>query len=229
MNFCGLYIIIPCYNENAGVLHETLRKIDHGLPGCHIVVVDDGSRAPVRINDSSVTVLRHIVNRGQGAALQTGMAYACRQNDMAFVAHFDADGQHCPEDVRHFIQYLENAPLDIVLGSRFLSQSDAMAVPVLRRILLLGGRLVNRLFTGIWLTDAHNGLRCMNRHAAEAIDLHEDRMAHASEILNQIRRHHLRYAEKPCHIEYSDYSRSKGQGAFNAVNILLDLVMERFL
>ncbi|MBO7742100.1 MAG: hypothetical protein J6S21_06050, partial [Victivallales bacterium] len=118
---------------------------------------------------------------------------------------------------------------DVVLGSRFLRQEDLSAVPLRKRILLRGARFVNGLFTGMWLTDAHNGFRALGRRALESIDLTEDRMAHASEILIQIRRRKLKCTEVPTHIIYSQYSVEKGQSIGNSVNILIDLILERWL
>ena len=82
------------------------------------------------------------------------------------------------------------------------------------------------LSTGVKLTDAHNGLRALNRVAAQRIRIEQNRMAHASEIVAEIGRHKLRYAEMPVHVVYTDYSRSKGQSIWNSVNILSDLYLK---
>jgi hypothetical protein len=83
------------------------------------------------------------------------------------------------------------------------------------------------VFTGILLTDAHNGLRVMNRNAAERIHLKENRMAHATEILKEIKKHSLKFGEFPVHIHYSDYSKKKGQSLLNSVRIFFDLIMNK--
>jgi hypothetical protein len=85
--------------------------------------------------------------------------------------------------------------------------------------------VVNRFATGLWLTDAHNGFRALTADAAKTIHLREAGFAHATEILNEIRRVGLRYVEKPTSIRYTDYSKSKGQPVWNAVNILIDLLL----
>lgn len=87
---------------------------------------------------------------------------------------------------------------------------------------------MNFAFTGILLTDAHNGLRAFNRHAAEKINLMENRMAHATEFLAQIKKHRLRFAEHPVHIRYTDYSRKKGQSLLNSIRIFFELVLNKF-
>ena len=221
------YIIIPCYNEAVAVLRQTLNEL---LELRHeLILVDDGSQVPLRelLDDMPLHILRHPVNLGQGAALQTGMDYAKTLNAER-VLHFDADGQHRPEDIARFIDSLEEG-YDIVLGSRFLRLEDSGALPARKKILLQAARLVNLVFTGLWLTDAHNGFRALNRRALQAINLQENRMAHATEILGQIRRARLKVKEIPTLINYSEYSLRKGQKISNSLNILLDLILRKLL
>ncbi len=220
------WIIIPCYNEQE-VLRDTVsRAVETGL---EVVVVDDASTPPAAelLGDLPVHLIRHPLNLGQGAALQTGMDYACSQGAPAAL-HFDADGQHRVEDIGLFLAALAEGA-DVVLGSRFLRPDDSAGIPWRKRLLLQCARVVNLLFTGLWLTDAHNGFRALNRRALQLINLRENRMAHASEILQQIRGHHLRVIEVPTVIDYSAYSQAKGQRLSNSLNILLDLLMRKFL
>jgi len=87
--------------------------------------------------------------------------------------------------------------------------------------------LLNYFFTGILLTDAHNGLRAFNRHAANSIRLKENRMAHATEFLLEIKRSWLAFAEYPVHIRYTPYSRKKGQSLLNSIRIFFELVLNK--
>jgi len=218
------FAVIPCYNEGE-VLRETLEKLI-ALDVCGIIVVDDGSDTPVYplIQDLPVHCLRHCINLGQGASLQTGMEYAKRLGAEA-VVHFDADGQHRPEDVQRFLEALQGC--DIVLGSRFLRSEDKKAVPFGKRMLLRVARIVNFIFTGLWLSDAHNGFRALGRKALDCIDLTENRMAHATEIMSQIRKGRLVVKELPVSIDYTAYSKAKGQRWYNSLNILLDLIISK--
>lgn len=221
-----VFIVIPAYNETA-VLRQTVEEL---LPlGFTIVVVDDGSYFPqaLHLTGLPVVCLRHVVNLGQGAALQTGMAYA-REAGGDAVVHFDADGQHSPSDIASLLAALDTGA-DVALGSRFLCRDDASQIPRGRRLLLRLGRFVNGLFTGLWLTDAHNGLRALNKRALERIDLTENRMAHATEILSQIRREKLAVKEVPVTIRYTDYSQKKGQKWSNSINILIDVILNKWL
>ena len=202
----NVYVVIPSYNEG-----ETLRKTVESLLPCgyEIIVVDDGSREDPHgmLADLPIHYLRHPINLGQGAALQTGMDYAKAQGAEA-VIHFDADGQHDKNDIPQFLAALE-AGADVVIGSRFLRESDLAQVPKRKRLLLRCARIVNGVFTGMWLTDAHNGFRALGRKALEAIDLTENRMAHATEIMSQIRAAKLTVKEVPVTIRYTDYSQAK--------------------
>jgi glycosyltransferase involved in cell wall biosynthesis len=222
-----IFLVVPAYNEGA-VIRTTLQPVIEA--GYSVVVVDDGSSDNTweQLGGLGVHRLRHPLNLGQGAALQTGVSYALKQG-AEYIVHYDADGQHSPDDIEGLLAPVKAGEADLALGSRFLRQADWQAVPLGRRILLRGGVIVNGLLTGLWLSDAHNGARAMNRRAAEQIVLKENGFAHASEILQQIKAGGLRYVERPTRIRYTEYSQFKGQKASNALNILMDLVIRRFL
>src|SRR4029079_19417277 len=126
----------------------------------------------------------------QGAALQTGIDYA-KMLEADIVVTFDADGQHSAADVKTLVEPLLKNEVDIVLGSRFLTTNTDIPFP--RKIVLQVARWVNFLFTGILLTDAHNGLRALGKRGLEKITITENRMAHASEILFEIKKQNLKF------------------------------------
>jgi polyprenyl-phospho-N-acetylgalactosaminyl synthase len=218
-------IVVPIYNE-APVLRQTLLPLIE--QGAVVIAVDDGSHdeSPQLLATLPVHRLRHSVNLGQGAALQTGMRYARQMPGIAYLVHFDADGQHRVGDLPLLLEPLMSDKADIVLGSRFLG--DAKRPGLSRRLLLQAARGVNWLFTGLALSDAHNGLRALNRRALMQIELTQSGMAHATEILAQIQRWHLRYREAPVQIRYDAYSRHKGQSNWQALVILSDLLRGKF-
>jgi glycosyltransferase involved in cell wall biosynthesis len=224
MNKSGIYIIIPVYNE-AAVIAQTLHQL--AQTEYSIVVVDDGSAdgSAEIVKQFPVHCICHPVNLGQGAALQTGMDFAKMRNAMA-VVHFDADGQHRVSDIEQLLSPILNDDCDVVFGSRFLDKAGSK-VPASKRIFLQLARYVNWIFSGILLTDAHNGLRALNRKALQSIYFSENRMAHASEILLLVKEHRLSYTEVPVTIEYTEYSKRKGQSLWNAVNIIFDLLFKK--
>jgi glycosyltransferase involved in cell wall biosynthesis len=222
-----IFIIIPAYNETE-IIRETVRPLVSS--GYEVVVIDDGSSTDIEqyLKGTNIHFLKHDINLGQGAALQTGMDYA-RQFKPDYVVHYDADGQHSLTDIERFLSIIKEKDVDILLGSRFLEQENIELVPAGRRRLLRLARLINWFFTGLFLTDAHNGFRVMKGTTLNKIRLTENRMAHATEILRLIRRNKVTYAEASTKIHYTQYSMAKGQKASASFNILIDLIIHRFI
>jgi glycosyltransferase involved in cell wall biosynthesis len=219
----GVFAVVPAYNE-ARVIGNVIARLRMVCP--NIVVVDDasGDGTAAALAGAGVYVLRHAVNRGQGAALQTGITFALLKG-AEIVVTFDADGQHDENDIRALIEPVLQNICDVALGSRFLGRADE--IPPARRLLLKAGVLFTRIFSRMRLTDVHNGLRAFSRNAAAALHIHMDRMAHASEILEQIHAGGWSYIEVPVTIRYSDYSRAKGQSSWNALTIGSQLLLRK--
>lgn len=218
-----VWVIIPTYNE-ADVIGDVLD--DLVKTGYSILVVDDCS------TDNSVsialtypvTLLRHSINLGQGAALQTGFDYVIAQSEAKYVITFDSDGQHDSLDIPNLLKPLISGKHDVSLGSRFLNPSKTQHVPWNRWVILKFGIIFSRIITRLKLTDTHNGLRGFTIEALRLVTITQNRMAHASEILAHIAKNQLRWIEVPVTIRYTHYSRKKGQSGLNAINILWDLI-----
>lgn len=219
------WIVIAAYNESTR-LGETLQSLCRRYT--NIVIVDDGSADDTAAiaRDYPVWLLRHVVNCGQGAALQTGIEFALSRGAEAIVT-FDADGQHRPEDIDRLLRPIRTGAADVVLGSRFLGH--AIGIPPGRRLILRLGVWFTRLFSHIRVTDTHNGLRAFSRRAAGRLHITQDRMAHASEILDQVYQHRMRYCEVPVTIRYSSMTLAKGQSSWNALKIVGQLVLGRWI
>lgn len=216
------WVVVPLYNEASvisGVIAELLRSF------AHVVCVDDGSTdgsaAIARL--AGATVVQHPVNLGQGAALQTGIEFALAHEDADYIVTFDADGQHRVDDAVGMVRRARDEDLAIVFGSRFLD--DRTNPGVVKKVILKTVVWVSNRTTGLKLSDAHNGLRVMRRDAAQIVDLQQDRMAHATEIVLQLGRSGLPWEEYPVELLYTDYSKAKGQSVLNSINILVDLVV----
>jgi glycosyltransferase involved in cell wall biosynthesis len=218
-----VWVVIAAYNE-ARAIGPVLAGVRGG--GRHIVVVDDGSTDVTAdlAGHAGVTVVRHPVNLGQGAALQTGITFALSQ-DADVVVTFDADGQHRAGHIEDLITALLVHGADFALGTRFLGKANN--IPQSRRLLLRAATWFTRVTTGLAVTDAHNGMRAMTRRGAEHIHLRQNRMAHASEFLNQVVDSGLPYVEVPVVVDYSRYSLGKGQRATGSIDILIDLCVRR--
>lgn len=215
-----VWIIIPAFNE-ASVIADVIADVRSVFK--HVVCVDDGS--PDDTGKFALTagahVVRHPVNLGQGAAIQTGVEYARRQPGAAIFATFDADGQHRVKDVVRMIDRLVTEDLDIVVGTRFGGHvPDQM--PRLRRLLFPIIAKLSPTSRQLGLTDAHNGLRVFNKTVADGLNLVMNGMSHASEFIAVVVENRWRIAEEPVEILYTDYSMSKGQPLINGVNIVVD-------
>lgn len=213
------WVVVPGFNEGA-VIAATVRGIRMTCP--NVVVVDDGSGDDTaRIAQSAgALIVRHPINLGQGAALMTGIRYALDQG-ASYIVTFDADGQHRPDDIRRLLDTALRTGADVVLGSRFLERNTS--IPEARVLLLRLATFYTRWTTGLPLTDAHNGLRLLTRRAAQRLRIRQNRMAHASEILDWLAQSDLKVAETPVQVDYTAYSIAKGQTALSSLGILWDL------
>ena len=193
----------------------------------HVVCVDDGSQddtGAVALR-AGAHLVRHPVNLGQGAAIQTGIEYARSQPGAGVFVTFDADGQHRVKDVMRMIDRLTAEDVDIVIGTRFADQGVHSEVPVLKRIVLRTAVWLSPRSRRLNLSDAHNGLRVFNRKVAGGLDIAISGMGHASEIVALVDENNWRVTEEPVEILYTDYSKSKGQPLVNGVNIVFDVFL----
>jgi glycosyltransferase involved in cell wall biosynthesis len=216
-------IIIPVYNEDR-VVGDVIKSISKHFK--YIVCVNDGSRdnSAMEISKTGAYLIDHPINMGQGSALQTGIEFA-RQLPVDYFVTFDADGQHRIEDVMSMLKEIRKGEYDIILGSRFLGNTIGMKNS--KRIILKMAIRFSNATSGLRLTDTHNGLRVFNRTVAEGMQITLPDMAHASEILEIIADKKYRHKELPVTIEYTDYSKTKGQSIINAVNIGFDTLLRK--
>lgn len=215
--------LIPAYNEEktiTQVIKEAKSYVDQ------IIVIDDGSTDQTNklAFEQGTIVLTHLINRGQGAALKTGMEFLKVKSQIldVIVVQLDSDAQHQAADIPKMIQPILDDKVEVTLGSRFLNKKSQ--IPLERKILLKGAIFINQIFTGIKLTDAHNGFRALSWKAANLIKINQDRMAHNSEIIQQIAKHNLKFKEIPVIVSYTKHSRSKGQTWWDAFKIVKDLM-----
>lgn len=217
-----IFVIVPAYNEEKNIGRVIGGLFEKGYK--NIVVVDDGStdNTAQTARQNGATVLRHEINRGQGASLQTGNEYALQHN-ASVVVHFDADGQFNPFDIAEAIEAMQNHNADVVFGSRFLDNRSK--IPWTKRYILLPiSRFINRILTGLKLTDAHNGFRILSKKALEKLHITQDRMAHNSEIVRQVRENDLVFIEHPVEVKYFEY----GQNVSGGIKVLQDIFIAKF-
>jgi glycosyltransferase involved in cell wall biosynthesis len=214
--------IIPMYNEDQ-VIYDVVRGLNEIFP--HILCVDDGSsdNSAKCASDAGAKIVRHSLNIGQGGALATGFSWVQKQSHFKQIITFDADGQHSPDDALRLLKLLQEKNLDVVFASRFLD-SNQSHIPMKKRVLLRNVARLTRLLTDVQLSDAHNGLRALTSDASRTINISQNGMAHATQFVSLAHQANLTYDELPVKINYTDYSKSKGQSILNSVNIALDLI-----
>ncbi len=226
-----VWLVIPCFNEGT-VIGDVIRHARRTFP--NIVAVDDGSAddSAAQIHAAGAHLVRHPVNLGQGAAIQTGVEYARVQPGARYFVTFDADGQHQVKDVLAMVGRLRTEPLDIIVGTRFGRQrpeDEVSQVPWIKRLVLRTVVLLSPTTRRLGLTDAHNGLRAFTSTVADQLNLRMNGMSHASEFVRLMVTHRWRVAEQPVEILYTEYSMSKGQSLLNGVNIIADGFIARRL
>lgn len=221
-----VWVVVRCFNE-APVVGAVIAELRREFR--NVVGVDDGSgdgSADV-MAAAGARVVRHAVNLGPGAALETGLKFALFDSGAQHFVCFDADGQHQVTDAVAMVERVKTDPVDVLLGSRFLGSASGISHG--RRVVLRAARIFERFNSGMILTDAHNGLRVFSRRFAGQVELSLSGMAYASELLALIRRTGATYAEHPVHVAYSDYSRNKGQRSINSINIATDVWLAQVL
>ncbi|MDT5220138.1 MAG: polyprenyl-phospho-N-acetylgalactosaminyl synthase [Mycobacterium sp.] len=218
--YSDVWIVVPSFNE-ATVIGEVISELRSVFD--NVVCVDDGSADGTGeiARQAGAHLVRHPINLGQGAAIQTGVEYARSQPGARMFATFDADGQHRVKDVAAMIDRLSVGDVDVVIGTRF-GRPDGSRPPFLKRVVLQTAARLSRRGRRLGLTDTNNGLRVFNKTVADGMNITMSGMSHATEIVMMIAENHWRVVEEPVEVLYTDYSKSKGQPLLNGVNIIFD-------
>src|SRR4051812_27429274 len=116
----AVWVVIAAYNEASVIGRVASEVLRHGY---ETVIIDDGSRDGTfaAATATGAATVRHPVNLGQGAALQTGIEYALARGAEIIVT-FDADGQHHASDIALLLLALKSGGAEFALGSRFLGR-----------------------------------------------------------------------------------------------------------
>lgn len=214
--------VIPALNEYhhlSRVISETAPYVDH------IVIIDDGSKEPLMIHLEShpkLSILRHSINLGKGAALKTGVLWALRQGFDAAV-FLDADGQHDPNEIPLLLQPIIEGRSDIVFGVRQFHGK----MPFVARLGNFALTKAVHLLYGIRVTDTQSGYRALRLSAFEKLAWHSPRYAVETEMIVNTGKQHLAYAQVPISTIYLD--KYKGTTVIDGVRIMINMITWRFL
>ena len=216
-------IVIPAYNEEQSITAVIRGLKQQGF--ARLIIVDDGSsdRTSELARQEGIILLRHIVNRGLGGALGTGINAALRLGAEIIVT-FDADGQHDPNDVSRLVEPIENGEAEVVIGSRML---DPVGMPYPRRLANWTANFITYLLFRVWTTDSQSGLRAFSRQAAARMQLLTSGMEVSSEIIAETIKNCLQWKEVSVKAIYTDYSLSKGQSFKVGMKTLMKLILAK--
>ncbi len=223
-------VVIPAYNESK-VIKTVIGDVDSVFSKSsydyRVVVVDDGSRDDTssKARSSGATVIQHILNTGSGGATATGLSYA-EQNNFDIAVTMDADGQHHAEDVLKGVKLIESQGSDLLIGSRLLDTNGMSKVKIIGN---RGLSFITYLLFGINVTDSQSGLRVFTRRALTELKWKTSGYEFASEMLWRARQQGLQINEYPIQAIYTEYSKSKGQNNWNALNIIKSLFRRRIM
>jgi len=228
MKSLSVAIIIPAYNEEkviGDVVSDALTRFKDSSYITEVIVVNDSSKDNTSevAKKSGATVIDHILNTGAGGATATGLSYAW-QNGFDIAATMDADGQHLSIDVLNGVNEIVKRKDDLLIGSRLIDKKGMSKIKVIGN---WGLSIITYLLFGIQSTDSQSGLRVYSRTALEKLRWKTSGYEFCSEMLWRAKQQGLKISEFPIKAVYTDYSKSKGQNNWNAINIIKSLIKQR--
>jgi len=227
MDTDGVFIVVPAYNEEKTVGHiiEEIASL-----GYHVILIDDGSRdntyeiakkSTVKY-PHNIFIYEHIINRGLGAALKTGMIGALNHG-AKYVVTFDADGQHAVEDIAKVCKPLKDGKVDVVIGSRPFED-----MPGSKNFANTVMNLMTRVFYRINVKDSQSGLRAFTSEVIPKLNILSKGYGVSSEFVREIRRNNLKLAEVTITTIYTPETQAKGTNAKVGIKILLKMIIDIF-
>lgn len=218
-------VIIPVFNESNN-LEDVIKNLCKYFK--NILIVDDGSDHSYDdiLENHNVKYLKHSINLGQGAALHTGFTFFLLHIQFNYAVTFDGDGQNRAIDAAKMVELSKMDNLSAVLGSRFLKKNNAHKIPFFKKLILKLARFYEKIFFQINLTDAHNGLRVLNRDLVEKfiLPIKNNDMNHATEISYKVFKSKCKFQEFPVKVEYEN---KRSQNPLNAINIAFSNLYRR--
>lgn len=216
----NIFVVIPAFNE--------VRRIDNVLENIKntnlpAILVDDGSfdKTFELAKKYPVTVLRHKVNLGKGAALKTGCEAAILLGAEAVIL-MDSDGQHKASDLSKFVEKIDSGSYDVVFGSRNLN----FGIPLVRFLGNKAASILISLLFGIYVSDPICGFRAVTKKAFEKINWKSTGYDVETEMVIKASQLKLRYCEVGVETVY--YDKFKGVTILDAMGILLNVIRWRF-
>jgi len=210
----SFYVIVPAYNEGKRIAN-VIKQIKKYAK--NIIMVDDGSKDDTYniAKRTGVDVLKHLINLGKGAALKTGCDYAIKKGATNLVV-MDADGQHDPSEIPHFINNLNK--VDIVFGYR-----DLKKMPLISKF---GNWFINKstkLLYSLDLKDTQTGYRAFRSSCYKKIRWRAIDYSIESEMIANVWKYNYKYKEIPIKTIYKD--KYKGTTVLDGIKIVFNMIL----
>ena len=222
-----VYLVVPAFNEE-----KTVSQIIEGIAekGYKVILVNDGSKDKTlefaieskRKYPNQIFVVSHVINRGLGAALKTGMVLALEKG-AKYIVTFDADGQHEIEDIPKVCKPLVDGEADVVIGARPFEDmplSKSFANYIMNALTLI--------FYGRKVKDSQSGLRAFTAHAADVINIVSRGYGVSSEFIKEISDKNLILEEVTITTIYTPETQNKGTDSIVGLRILTKMVIDLF-
>lgn len=222
-----VYLVVPAFNEE-----KTVSQIIEGIAdkGYNVILVNDGSsdktldlakKSKIKY-PNQIFVVSHVINRGLGAALKTGMVVALNKG-AKYIVTFDADGQHEIEDIPKVCKPLADGEADFVIGARPFED-----MPISKSFANIIMNALTSIFYGRTVKDSQSGLRAFTAEAADEINIVSRGYGVSSEFIKEITDKNLRLAEVTITTIYTPETQNKGTDAIVGLKILTKMVIDLF-
>ncbi|WP_405303810.1 glycosyltransferase family 2 protein [Methanobrevibacter sp.] len=222
-----IFVVVPAYNEE-----KTVSQVIEGIAkeGYNVVLVNDGSKDDTlnlaieskKKFPNQIFIVSHVINRGLGAALKTGMETAIRKG-AKYILTFDADGQHAIEDIAKVVKPLQDGKADACIGARPLKD-----MPISKSFANFVMNFLTLIFYGRNVRDSQSGLRAFTADAAGQINIVSSGYAVSSEFIKEISDKNFRLEEVTITTIYTPETQHKGTDAIVGIKILFKMILDLF-
>ena len=222
-----IYLVVPAFNEE-----KTVSQIIEGIAekGYNVILVNDGSKDKTldlaveskRKYPDRIFIVSHVINRGLGAALKTGMVVA-HNKGAKYIVTFDADGQHEIEDIFPVCKPLIDGEADVAIGARPFED-----MPLSKSFANYIMNALTFIFYGRNVKDSQSGLRAFTAQAADAINIVSRGYGVSSEFIKEISDKNLRLVEVTITTIYTPETQNKGTDAIVGLRILSKMIIDLF-
>jgi glycosyltransferase involved in cell wall biosynthesis len=222
----NIAIIIPAYNESDNI-KNLIKKIRQNIKP-QIIVVDDSNnnltKNILKKIKTNIIYIKRNKKLGRGSAVLEGLKNSLKKKEVEIFIEMDADLSHPPNELRRNIRFFNEKNLDLLIGSRYLKESQIINWPASRRIFSKLANYLARFLLKIPCTDYTNGYRIYSRSAAKKIVQKCGKIGDGfiilSEILLVLYKNNFRIGE----IKTKFVNRSRGESSANLKLIIASLV-----